>query len=85
MNFWLLFVSFLFAEEATSVTIEFTINRTLSEDEQSYNKAAEAMNKGQPSECLKHLRAVSKESLHSEMFLSLGYICAISASHLKAA
>ena len=85
MNLWLSLASLGFAEETTSVAIEFTINRTLSEDEETYNLAAEAMNDGQPSQCLKHLRSVSKESLHSEMFLSLGYICAISASHLKAA
>ena len=72
---YLFYISWLWAQEALP----------LKPHEERYNQAAVAMNNSQPQECLNILKTVPKEHLHSELFLNLGYICAVSASHLKAA
>jgi hypothetical protein len=56
----------------------------LSAEKQLYNQAATAMNAGHPTECLHILRTVDPEHLKTELFLGLGYICAVSASQLEA-
>ena len=65
--------------------IEVVTTRELESHEVLYNQAATAMNDGDPKSCMKSLAKVDQQHLHSEQFLSLGYICAIAASHLDAA
>ena len=72
------------AEQAPRVTEVITV-RELEAHETIYNKAATAMNNGDPKTCMKHLASTDSAHLHSEQFLALGYICAIAASHLDAA
>ncbi len=65
--------------------IEVVTTRELTPAETLYNQAATAMNDGDPKRCMKLLSSASSTDVHSEQFLSLGYICAIAASHLEAA
>ena len=78
-----------FGDEATSnLTPNLTkvvTTRELAPHEVLYNEAATSMNNGDPKACMKTLAKVDQQHLHSEQFLSLGYICAIAASHLDAA
>jgi len=57
----------------------------LKEHEVIFNQAATAMNDGDPVKCMHILSSLEKEYLYLDMFLDLGYICAVSGSQLKAA
>ena len=72
-------------EENSPKMIEVVTTRELESHEVIFNQAATAMNDGDPKSCMKLLAKVDHNHLHSEQFLSLGYICAIAASHLDAA
>lgn len=82
---WLWLVSAVYAEQVTPKVTKVITTRQLELHEELYNKAANAMNDGDPKACMKHLAETASKHLHSEQFLSLGYICAIAASHLDAA
>ena len=82
---WLWLVSAVYAEQVTPKVTKVITTRQLELHEELYNKAANAMNDGDPKACMKHLAETDSKHLHSEQFLSLGYICAIAASHLDAA
>ncbi len=73
------------AQESTPRLIEVVTTRELTVSETLYNKAAEEMNSGNPKACMQTLSKVPSADMHSDLFLSLGYICAIAASHLDAA
>ena len=83
----LLLMAELSVAEAQSppTLIEVVTTRELTSSERLYNQAATAMNNGDPKSCMKILSNASSTDVHSEQFLSLGYICAIAASHLEAA
>jgi|GEM_PF-3255656 len=78
-------LSFLHAQEHSAEPIEIITTRELTATEKAYNKAAVAMNDGRPKECMQTLSTLEPSDMHTEQFLSLGYICAIAASHLNAA
>ena len=65
--------------------VEVTTTRELTVAEHAYNTAATAMNDGRPKDCMHTLSTIDSTDMYTEQFLSLGYICAIAASHLKAA
>lgn len=81
----LCYLSIAKGEEVSPKMIQVITTRELDSHELIYNQAAAAMNDGDPKSCMKILAKVDQQHLHSEQFLSLGYICAIAASHLDAA
>ena len=72
-------------EESSPKMIEVVTTRQLESHEVLYNQAATAMNDGDPKSCMKLLAKVDHNIFIQNSFLSLGYICAIAASHLDAA
>lgn len=85
MTALLLVLQIALGDEAASNLRKVVTTRELANHEILYNEAATSMNDGDPKACMKTLAKVDQQHLHSEQFLSLGYICAIAASHLDAA
>ena len=85
MTALLLVLQVALGDESASNMRQVVTTRELAHHEILYNEAATSMNDGDPKACMKTLAKVDQQHLHSEQFLSLGYICAIAASHLDAA
>ena len=85
MTLLLLSLQIALGDDVSANVTRVITTRELDAHEVLYNEAATAMNDGDPKSCMKILAKVDQDHLHSGQFLSLGYICAIAASHLDAA
>ena len=76
----LFFLAIAFAQTPDDIGLS-----AIKEHEVVFNEAATAMNEGDPVKCMHVLSKLEKEYLYLDMFLDLGYICAVAGSQLNAA